>query len=57
MTDHSSVTSNGCNFCHKVGSQQIRNARNSFNYSCLEVKKKDDRKENQKKKKKEKVLE
>jgi hypothetical protein len=49
--------SNSCNFCDKVGSQQIRNNRNSFNYSCLEVKKKDERKENQGKKKKEdKVL-
>jgi hypothetical protein len=46
------VTSNGCNFCGKVGSQQISNDRNSFNYSCLEVKKKDEKKENQGKKKK-----
>jgi hypothetical protein len=35
-----------------VGSQPISNDQNSFNYSCLEVKKKDD---NQREKKKEKV--
>jgi hypothetical protein len=35
------MASNGCNFCTKVGSQPISNDRTSFNYSCLEVKKKD----------------
>jgi hypothetical protein len=52
MTDNSNVTSNGCNFCGKVGSKQIINDRNNFNYSCLEVKKKDEKNEIQGKKKK-----
>ncbi len=37
----SAMASRGCNFCSKVGSQPISNDRASFNYSCLEVKKKD----------------
>ncbi len=44
------MASKGCNFCGKVGSQQITNDRTSFNYSCLEVKKKDDKKLTKKKK-------
>ncbi len=35
------MASNGCNFCSKVGSQPISNNQTTFNYSCLEVKKKD----------------
>jgi hypothetical protein len=33
----------GCNFCGTVGSQPISNELTSFNYSCLEVKKKDEK--------------
>jgi hypothetical protein len=46
------VTSNGCNFCGKVGNKQINNDRNSFDYSCLEVKKNHEKQEIQGKKKK-----
>ncbi len=35
------MASLGCNFCGMVGSQPISNERTTFNYSCLEVKKKD----------------
>jgi hypothetical protein len=35
------MASNNCCFCGIVGSQPISNERTSFNYSCLEVKKKD----------------
>ena len=34
------MASKGCNFCYKVGSQPISNNQDSFNYRCLEVKKK-----------------
>jgi hypothetical protein len=34
----------GCNFCGKVGIQPIKNERTSFNYSSLEVRKKEERK-------------
>jgi hypothetical protein len=44
------MASKGCNFCDKVGSQPITNDRTSFNYSCLEVKKKDNKKLTKKKK-------
>jgi hypothetical protein len=44
------MASKGCNFCGKVGCQPITNVRTSFNYSCLEVKKKDDKKLAKKKK-------
>jgi hypothetical protein len=44
------MASKGCNFCDKVGTQPITNDRTSFNYSCLEVKKKDDTKLTKKKK-------
>ena len=40
----SKMASSNCNFCSKVGSQPISNDRTSFNYSCLEVKKKEKRK-------------
>jgi hypothetical protein len=35
------MASNYCCFCDTVGSQPISNELTSFNYSCLEVKKKD----------------
>jgi hypothetical protein len=35
------MASNNCCFCDTVGSQPISNELTSFNYSCLEVKKKD----------------
>jgi hypothetical protein len=35
------MASKGCNFCGIVGSQPLSNELTSFNYSCLEVKKKD----------------
>jgi hypothetical protein len=35
------MASNYCCFCGIVGSQPISNDLTSFNYSCLEVKKKD----------------
>ncbi len=38
----SKVASKGCNFCGKVGMEPISNERTTFNYSCLEVKKKRD---------------
>ncbi len=38
------MASKGCNFCGKVGSQPITNDLTNFNYSCLEVKKKDEKK-------------
>jgi hypothetical protein len=44
------MASKGCNFCGKVGTQPITNDRTSFNYSCLEVKKKDNKKLTKKKK-------
>jgi hypothetical protein len=44
------MASKGCNFCDKVGTQPITNDRTSFNYSCLEVKKKDNKKLTKKKK-------
>jgi hypothetical protein len=36
----SKMAPSNCNFCDKVGSQPISNDRTTFNYSCLEVKKK-----------------
>jgi hypothetical protein len=35
------MASNYCSFCDIVGSQQISNERKGFNYSTLEVKKKE----------------
>jgi hypothetical protein len=35
------MASNYCCFCSKVGSQPISNERTGFNYSTLEVKKKE----------------
>jgi hypothetical protein len=35
------MASNNCCFCGIIGSQPISNERTSFNYSCLEVKKKE----------------
>jgi len=46
------MASNTCCFCGTVGSQPISNELTSFNYSCLEVKKKDAKS----KKKKDKVV-
>ena len=40
----SKMASSNCNFCSKVGSQPISNDRTTFNYTCLEVKKKEKRK-------------
>jgi hypothetical protein len=37
------MASKHCCFCGTVGSQPISNERTSFNYSCLEVKKKDEK--------------
>jgi hypothetical protein len=35
------MASNTCCFCGIVGSQPINNELTSFNYSCLEIRKKD----------------
>jgi hypothetical protein len=42
------MASNNCCFCGIVGSQPISNEVNSFNYSCLEVKKKDGKRKKKK---------
>jgi hypothetical protein len=39
------MATRGCNFCGKVGIQPIRNEQTGFNYSCLEVKKKEEKNE------------
>ncbi len=49
ISKSSNETSNSCNFCGKVGSQLISNDRKGFNYSCLEVQKKDGKKVDQRK--------
>ena len=38
------MATKGCNFCGKVGIQPIKNERTSFNYSSLEVRKKEEKK-------------
>jgi hypothetical protein len=46
------MDSKGCKFCRKVGSQPIVNKRTMYNYTLLEVKKKEDKKLAKKKKEK-----
>jgi hypothetical protein len=42
------MASNNCCFCGTVGSQPLSNELASFNYSCLEVKKKDEKRKKKK---------
>jgi hypothetical protein len=46
------MDSKGCKFCNKVGSQPMVNKRTMYNYTLLEVKKKEDKKLAKKKKEK-----